>query len=111
MLGRAQRWGRWLYNAVPEPILDADADLGDVVLTALLTQNRRFVLIFNRSPDAYARGKVTLPKTIGGDVVARIVEVPGSPGELAGRVIEPLGGRAVVPVVLRPGDARLFEVF
>jgi hypothetical protein len=111
ILTRAQQWGPTLYRAVPAPTANTTSDVDDLSAAALVRGKRRFVLVLNRSMERYARGNVLLPESIGGKAVTRAVEVPPSPADAAGRVIEPQRGRITLSAALRPGDAALFEIF
>ncbi|UCE60562.1 MAG: hypothetical protein JSU63_02190 [Phycisphaerales bacterium] len=111
LAARARLWGPRLTGATPEPLrLGASSDV-ELSVTTFSYARRRYVLVFNRSPDRYARSEVMLPELTRGTPVIRAVEVPASASNPVGRVINPRRGRVGLPVDLRPGDAVLFELF
>ncbi|HNQ24981.1 MAG TPA: hypothetical protein PKK06_18035 [Phycisphaerae bacterium] len=82
-----------------------------VVATEFARGRRHYLMVFNSSPREYAREVVTVPVGRLSGAARRAVEVPASPAQVAGRVVEARGGRLVVKVDLRPGEALLFELF
>lgn len=108
---RARLWGPRLQNLTPHRIQVGSGVLRDLVVTAFIHGRRRYVLVFNSSAQSYARSEVVLPELVGGSAVARAVEVPSSRTKAAGKVVRPTRGRIVLPVILRPADAALFELF
>jgi hypothetical protein len=108
---RAKLWGPRLQDLKPAQIRGGSVKGRDLGVTAFTRGRRRYVLVFNQSPESYTRDQVVLPESIGGVAVTRAVEVPPSRAKTAGRVIQPTAGRVMLPVALRPGDAALFELF
>ncbi len=108
---RARHWGPRLRALAARPIKNTKTDSLNVELTVLSRETRRYVLVFNPSPERYARGEVVLPGSIDGVAAARAVEVPPSANQSAGRVVDAWRGQLVLPIALRPGDAALFEIF
>ena len=111
LLTRAKHWGPRLCRLVPEPMTACDLDADGVTVTALIGGPRRYVLVFNPSLEHYGRGEVRLPASIGGAPAARAVGVPASATVAAGGVFNVRQGRITIPVMLRPGDAALYEIF
>lgn len=106
-----RHWGTRLYGFSAEPIANVTTDGINVQVTALERGRRRYVLVLNPAADRYARGRVLLPTMIGGAVANRAVEVLPSCDRAGGHVVDATRGRIALSVVLRPGDAALFEVF
>lgn len=111
LIARARRWGPRLHGATVEPVLNASAATSDLGVTLLTRGHGRCLLVFNRSPERFARSPIMLPETVGGEPALRAVEIPSSPNTPVGRVYEAQRGRLSLPVSLRPGDAVLFELF
>ena len=111
LITRARSWGPRINRLAAGPIAATPSAGLKVQVTGLERPPRRYVLVFNPSPEHYARGQVALPETAGGARLSRAVEVPASKTELAGRVFKAATGRILLPVTLRPGDAALFELF
>lgn len=67
-------------------------------------------MIFNNSTDEFIRTEVAIPGRLSGRPVARAVEVPVE-GEVAGEVVNAHAAGLKIDVDLRPGDARLYEIY
>ena len=111
LITRARRWSRSLRRSTAQPLAVILSSGLEVRVTEFLRARQRCVLVFNPSADRFARGEVLLPELVGGAAVSRAVEVLPSASGPAGRVIDARKGRIVLPIALRPGDARLFELF
>lgn len=111
LVTRVRRWAPHIQRTTVQPVDAVVSANADIRVVCLERGKRRHLLIFNPSGDQYARGDVSLPESIGGSALIRAVEVPSSETAPAGLVLFPVRGRIVVNVVLRPGDAVLFELF
>jgi hypothetical protein len=111
LVRRARRWGRHLHGLSAHRVPGVQADTADVTVTGFSKGRRRYVLVTNTTRDRYTHAEVTVPASINGESVARAVEVPGSDGRPAGRVVHARSGLVALDVSLRPGDAVLFELF
>jgi len=110
LIQRARCWGPKLWGLNASPLISA-TDSSSLTVTALGRGSRRYVLVFNNSLERFAREEVRLPASILDRSVLRAVEAPPSTDRSAGLVIQAQRGQLPLPVVLRPGDAALFEVF
>jgi hypothetical protein len=73
--------------------------------------HRRLVMVFNPSTEAFARGEIQMPSVVGDASAVRAVEIPPASRQRPGQIIAAAGGRIVIPISLKPGDAVLFELF
>lgn len=109
LVGRAATWGPRIARLNARPVSCRQAP-ADVVVTALVDQQYRYLLIRNRAADRFARGEVVLPATFEGVTIRRAVEVATSASAAPGQVVEGTSGELRVAVDMRPGEARLFEL-
>jgi hypothetical protein len=68
-------------------------------------------MVFNPSTEAFARGEIQMPSVVGDASAVRAVEIPPASRQRPGQIIAAAGGRIVIPISLKPGDAVLFELF
>ncbi|UCF33041.1 MAG: hypothetical protein JSV78_11985 [Phycisphaerales bacterium] len=108
---RAARWGPLLAHLKPYPLVLVVPGETELMGSAFAKGRRRYVLLFNRSPEQYVRGEAKLPATVAGQPVVRAVEISPVADAVPGQVFR--GGPDGIPVSvdLRPGGAALFELF
>jgi hypothetical protein len=111
LLNRARLWGLRLHGMTAETIAGVRSEADGMLITMLRRGPRRYVLVSNEAADRFARGRVLLPKTIGGMAANRAVEVPPSADQGAGHVVDSQQESIALSVALRPKDAALFEIF
>ncbi len=111
IIDRARRWGRLINGFDVRDVSRSRAGGVDTILAVLSKGRRRFVMVYNPSAEAFARGRIVLPEHLDGAPATRAVEVPPTASTPAGRVVTGSAAGIAVPVSLRPGDAVLYEVF
>ncbi len=108
---RAGRWGPLLHGRNVESLVLDQPDEEALKSAVFTGGKRRYVLVFNASPDRYFRGEIALPVRLGNQPATRVVEIPSSRDRTAGRVFPAMGGVIPVSAQLRPGNAVLLEIF
>ena len=108
---RAKLWRKVLTGLSPTPLVPLEESLANVEVTLLARGTRRCILVINPSTTDFARGEVVLPVELNGSPVVRAVVVPADGAAGLGEVIRARQSRLVIPVVLAPGDAALFDLF
>lgn len=108
---RVHRWGDTLaglrFHARTTLAL-RDVELDVVVLAGA---RRQCLLIINPSTKLFARGELTLDASLARGPFDRAVQVAKAEDITLGNVYPVREGQAVIPIVLAPGEAELFELF
>jgi len=110
ILERARRWCPRLLSTDVTTIEPSGKNPTGLRLAAYSHKKNRYVMIFNNSTDEFIRTEVAIPGRLSGRPVARAVEVPVE-GEVAGEVVNAHAAGLKIDVDLRPGDARLYEIY
>ncbi|MCP4590521.1 MAG: hypothetical protein GY842_07245 [bacterium] len=108
---RMRRWGP-ILDRLNMRSLAAPPGSSDVLcLTLFERDQRRLLLVSNRSPSDYLRTTLALDRRLGGAAANRLVEVPPEERQSVGRITEARRDRIALRLDLAPGDAQLYEVF
>lgn len=104
VLRRSIDWSRLLSGA--ERVADASVSLESSALRWALFRRgaRRTVLVYNSDTARFSRGALHIPTTLCDSPVARVV------AQSSGERHLPHARGVTIPLLLRPGDAELFEI-
>ena len=98
---RARHWGLRLRGATTRTV-DTDSNDSSVAIVHFSLPNRRYLMLWNRSPTGFARRTIPIRSGLGS--AKRLVGVPTDERTIMGNVL-------TVRTQLAPGDAVLYEVF